>query len=824
MPDARISELPVAATLGDSDLAPLVQTSGAITETRRASITQIRNAILAERGAHVRDYGARGDGTTNDAPAIQAAVNDLKTKGGGTLYFGPKVYRIASAITVSDATIRFQGAGFTEGPGPGQGTWLQIAATGFTPFTFTGVSTRGAAVSDIAVRQNHTNPINASWTPNAFDYVFRVEDCLGGVDFDNVFLCAINKGIYCRNSGRLDIRRLRGQIFTAGVEIDECFDVPRIHNLHFWTFLTADNNVVRWQQANGDAMIFRRVDGVFIDQAFVLGYRSMFRFASSTAGNTTKFYIGQAYADFVKYAVLVEANGTEGQIGSLTSQNELYNSGGAALAGSNGICVNAANTRIQAANLRIDAVQDNPIAIGGSGNRLDIFSLRCVRFNAQNNGAAAISIADSGGNPPNAVYLGSPALLESGNGGPVVNSGTNGILATGAPAGRAARPGLTVGSTDTGLYLPATGVLAGSAGGVEVLRATAAGAVTLGAMPGSHALEVATPGSTANRLLVTGGTTGNAVTLQAAGADANIGIALTPKGSGLVRLAADVLTAPGGSGNIARLQGAATGNPVAVLADTGSADGNVGLALVTKGTGALMAAIPDGTAAGGNARGTNAVDWQSNRSFANQAATGNAATISGGSGNIAAGTFSTVAGGNGNAANSGASWVPGGQQAYTRNNIHRGAWAAGRFITDGDAQAGEFLLRRQATDATATRLTGDNGGPNTSNTLNLPNNGTYLLRLMVLARQTGGAAGTAGDSAGWTVEALVKRGATAAATSLVGGGGASLAPTYSDSAAAAWRLAVAADTTNGGVALSGTGEANKTINWVARVLSVEAVG
>ena len=70
---------------------------------------------------------------------------------------------------------------------------------------------------------------------------------------------------------------------------------------------------------------------------------------------------------------------------------------------------------------------------------------------------------------------------------------------------------------------------------------------------------------------------------------------------------------------------------------------------------------------------------------------------------------------------------------------------------------------------------------------------------------------------------VVKRGATAAATALVGGGG-SAAPVASDAAAAGWRAQCSADTAVGGLALSVTGEANKTINWVARVLSVEAVG
>ncbi|MBK1656945.1 hypothetical protein [Paracraurococcus ruber] len=463
-------------------------------------------------------------------------MNDLKLKGGGTLQFGPRVYRIASPIVVNGVTIRFQGQGFTEGPAPGQGTWLRITTTGFTPFTFTGVLARGSAVADIAVQQSHTASQVPGWAPTNYDYVFRVEDCFGGVDFDNVYLCAVNRGIYARNSGRVDIRRLRGQVFTVGVEIDECYDVPRLHNVHFWTFWTSNINVIRWQQANGDTMIFRRCDGVFIDQAFALGYRSMFRFASSAAGFTQKFYIGQAYTDFTLYGLLIEANGTDGQVANLTHHGDTLDNIGP-IAGGIGVYINASNTRVQIANLRIDSVENSPIRVNGFNNRLDIFALRCVRFNVNNNASPALLLGNSGAQAPNAVYLGSPPLLEQSNNAPVVNAGGNAILALGAPAGVAARPGLSVGATNSGLFQPATGALAAAAGGAEVLRATSAGAVTLGAAPGSHALEVATPAAAANRLLVSGAGTGSAVTLQAQGLDTNIDLTVTGKGSGLLRTA-----------------------------------------------------------------------------------------------------------------------------------------------------------------------------------------------------------------------------------------------------------------------------------------------
>jgi hypothetical protein len=257
----------------------------------------------------------------------------------------------------------------------------------------------------------------------------------------------------------------------------------------------------------------------------------------------------------------------------------------------------------------------------------------------------------------------------------------------------------------------------------------------------------------------------------------------------------------------------------------------------------------DNTPAGGNARGANAVDLQTSRLLASQVASGaNAvigggnentasglgATIAGGWANTASGQRAAIAGGTGNTADGLTSWVPGGSHGATRGHAGRGAWAASRFASNGDAQAGEFVLRQLTSDATPARMTADGAAPASANTINLPNNATYRLKLLVVAQQTGGSAGTVGDCAEWEVNALIRRGASAAATVLVGGmrftnagglsgitAGTAFASALRDAGAVSWALTLSADTTNGGLAVTVTGEANKTIRWVVRVQSVE---
>lgn len=75
---------------------------------------------------------------------------------------------------------------------------------------------------------------------------------------------------------------------------------------------------------------------------------------------------------------------------------------------------------------------------------------------------------------------------------------------------------------------------------------------------------------------------------------------------------------------------------------------NINAVIRPKGTGAIVASVPDGTATGGNARGTYAVDFQMSRTAASQVASGDNSSILSGKNNSITGESSTIVSGQGN--------------------------------------------------------------------------------------------------------------------------------------------------------------------------------
>jgi hypothetical protein len=125
-----------------------------------------------------------------------------------------------------------------------------------------------------------------------------------------------------------------------------------------------------------------------------------------------------------------------------------------------------------------------------------------------------------------------------------------------------------------------------------------------------------------------------------------------------------------------------------------------------------------------------------------------------------------------------------------------------------------LVLGVATTDATATVLRSNTSAAGTTNQVILPNNSAYVFQGTCIANVTGGS-----TTSGWKYEGVIKRGANAASTTLV----AAVTPTViaQDVAAATWVLAITADTTNGGIAVTVTGAAATTIRWVSKIKTTD---
>jgi hypothetical protein len=243
-------------------------------------------------------------------------------------------------------------------------------------------------------------------------------------------------------------------------------------------------------------------------------------------------------------------------------------------------------------------------------------------------------------------------------------------------------------------------------------------------------------------------------------------------------------------------------NDVTITQNTASiesagTDANIGIAIVPKGSGAITAAIPDGTATGGNSRGVYAVDLQTDRNAATNVASGGRSGIIWGRRNTASGLYSFASGTESSA--SGTSSIAIGDQctatgtasiALNASSISSGSYsssfgfnsrsylygqsssASGTISVTGDAQNSRLTARRSITGTAAAELTLDGAAPSLTGrlipTLTGTTNGRLwnaIVQLSAICTTAGGTV-TVGESFIGTYNLSIKR--IGATTSLVG--------------------------------------------------------
>lgn len=137
--------------------------------------------------------------------------------------------------------------------------------------------------------------------------------------------------------------------------------------------------------------------------------------------------------------------------------------------------------------------------------------------------------------------------------------------------------------------------------------------------------------------------------------------------------------------------------------------------------------------------------------------------------------------------------------------------ANGKFATAGDAQAGWYVLRNITSSATPTELFLN--GTAATQRLVIPNNSVVTFSILIAARRTD----ATGGGASYRIEGGIRKDAAAASTTFIGTPSRSILGETNVS----WDVTVSADATNGALRIMVTGEAAKTIRWVATVHTCE---
>lgn len=134
--------------------------------------------------------------------------------------------------------------------------------------------------------------------------------------------------------------------------------------------------------------------------------------------------------------------------------------------------------------------------------------------------------------------------------------------------------------------------------------------------------------------------------------------------------------------------------------------------------------------------------------------------------------------------------------------------ANGRFASQGDAQAGQYLMRTHSVNGNYTEMFID--GTNGQERLTLPDDSTWLFTISIIGHQQDGV-----GHGGWKVEGVIYK-AGAVNTAMLG----SIMKTTL-SANPAWGCDVVADDTHGSLKITVKGEAGKIIRWLAIIETVE---
>jgi len=259
----------------------------------------------------VKQFGAAGDGKTDDTAAFQMAMDTVAQAGGGTVYAPRGNYFFAGHLNVPNAVTL-------------AGLWQSVPAhngirnPGLPKPTDDGTTflvTEGAGSEDgapfITLNTNSTlkgvvlyyPEQNVDDEPKPYPWAIAMRGknpAVLAVEMLNPY-----NGIDATRNERHLIRDVHGQPLRRGVLVDNIYDIGRIENVHFNPWWSMKPKLFQWQMEHGEAFIFGRSDWQYVYNTFCFGYNVGYKFIRGERGVCNGNFLGIG-ADDCHTALVVE--------------------------------------------------------------------------------------------------------------------------------------------------------------------------------------------------------------------------------------------------------------------------------------------------------------------------------------------------------------------------------------------------------------------------------------------------------------------------------------------------------------------------------------
>lgn len=259
----------------------------------------------------VRDFGAKGDGKTDDTAAFQKALDTAGAAGGGVVYAPRGNYFFAGRLNVPRA-VTIKGMWESVPSHIGIRNRGQAKPTEYGT-TFLVTENRGTEDAPAFITLNDNSTLKGvvlyypdqdpAEEPQPYPYAIAMRGKNPAVL--SVELLNPYNGIDATRNERHLIRDVHGQPLRRGVYVNSIYDIGRIENVHFNPWWSMQPKLFAWQQKNGEAFIFGRTDWQYVLNTFCFGYGIGYKFIRTKEGVCNGNFLGIG-ADDCFTALVVE--------------------------------------------------------------------------------------------------------------------------------------------------------------------------------------------------------------------------------------------------------------------------------------------------------------------------------------------------------------------------------------------------------------------------------------------------------------------------------------------------------------------------------------